>query len=52
MLHLKRSIPLLTRVSQRVSINCKKLVSSSGRDEIEIPDRINRSSVDILKALR
>lgn len=50
--NLRRSLTYLSVVRTQAIWSCKRLASSSsGNEEIEIPNRIQRSPTDILKAL-
>lgn len=50
--NIRRSITCLSTVKRQASWSCRRLASStSSSEEIEIPNRIHRSPIDILKAL-
>lgn len=52
MLNLRRSISYFSVANKQAIWNCRSFASSSsGNEEIEIPNRIHRSPTDILKAL-
>lgn len=50
--NIRRSLVYFSIVNRQASWSCRRLASStSGNEEIEIPNRIHRSPTDILKAL-
>lgn len=52
MLHLRKSLTCISLVNRQASWSCRRFASSTtGNEEIEIPNRIPRSPTDILKAL-
>ena len=52
MLQLRRSLSCFSLINRQASWSCRRFASSSsGSEEIEIPNRIQRSPTDILRAL-
>lgn len=52
MINLRRSLSHLSAINRQATWGCRKIATStSGNEEIEIPNRIQRSPTDILRAL-